>query len=452
MTKPRKKPEEVAAERFALIAPMATEGHDKCRLHDLMREISEREGISKRTLKRYIDAYDAAGFDGLKPKVGGTRTGGDPPTCSSEIVDAAIELRRESPGRSVRDIILILELEGLAAPGTVARSTLQRHLQDRGYGSTRMKMYAKKGAAARRFQKTHRCQLWQSDVKYGPYASPAPGMRKVQLYLVAWIDDATRFIVAARFYTSEATASIEDSLRHGVERYGAPDAIYVDNGAAYRSDWLAGACARIGTRRLKARPYHPEGKGKIERWNREASKFLSEAALAKLDTLAEYNEYLDIWISEYYHKNPHAGIDGASPAAAFGADSRSLRFVPEDRLREAFLHTEMRKVNKAGCISFEGKQYEASLALVGMGVEVRFDPSWTDEIEIVSGCLPPFKAKALCISEHCGVRREIPDEMKPAGTDRSRMFDALKKRKDESTRESETVTKFSSYWREGKNV
>jgi hypothetical protein len=45
---------------------------------------------------------------------------------ADEIVARAAELRREDPRRSVRTLIRILELEGLAPPGTVKRTTLVR--------------------------------------------------------------------------------------------------------------------------------------------------------------------------------------------------------------------------------------------------------------------------------------------------------------------------------------
>lgn len=91
-----------------------------------------------------------------------------------------------------------------------------------------------------------------------------------------FIDDATRYIVAARFYDNQKVDIIEDTLRMAVMRYGKPDAIYVDNGKQYRSEWLAKACTRLEIRLLHARPYHPEGKGKVEAFNRRIDSFLSE--------------------------------------------------------------------------------------------------------------------------------------------------------------------------------
>jgi transposase InsO family protein len=348
MTQPQKTAVEIATERFNLIALVVSDGLDKGRRYDLMREISERSGTSARTLRRYVNAWKEGGFEALKPKQGWERPDASLSEKFGSIVDAAIELRRESPSRSVADIIKILELEDAISPGEVARSTLQRHLAAKGYASSQMRMYTKKGVAARRFQKKHRNELLMSDVKYGPFITDENG-RKKQIYLVVWIDNATRYITSARFYLDQTVDAIEDSLYRGVQKYGIPEKIFVDNGKQYKSKWLSQACAKLGIRLLTSRPYHPEGKGSVERFNRTVEKFISEAILAKPSNVAQYNELLRVWIDEYYHKNPHSALGGISPATAFGADSRPLRYICAEKMRDAFLHTEIRKVDKTGC-------------------------------------------------------------------------------------------------------
>ena len=156
MTQPLKTAVEAATERFNLIAPLVSDGLDKGRRYDLMREIAGRSGISTRTLRRYVKAWKEDGFEALKPKQGWERPDSKLGDSFEQIVDAAVELRRESPSRSVSDIIKILELEGAISPGEVARSTLQRHLAAKGYASSQMRMYTSKGAAARRFQISRR--------------------------------------------------------------------------------------------------------------------------------------------------------------------------------------------------------------------------------------------------------------------------------------------------------
>ncbi len=425
--KTQNKPDDIAAKRMMVIMPLLEEGLDHQRIVELKKQIAATHDISYRTITRYLDSYLKDGFDGLRPITGFSRTQDLLPMNFSEIVDSAIELRRECPTRSVNDLIKIMELENLIEKGSVSRSTLQRHLANRGFGSAQMKVYTKKGVASRRFQKSHRGMLYQGDIKYGPYLPIGKNGTKKQVYLSAFIDDATRFIVSAKFYDNQRVEIIEDTLRNAIMHYGKPDAIYVDNGKQYRSSWLGHACTKLGIKLVFAKAYHPEGKGKIEAFNRRIDSFLSEAALMDVKSLDELNAHLDVWISQHYHKSGHHGLGGISPEVAFKSDSKPLKFVNIKECTEAFLHTEERLVDKIGCISFNGKKYEVGLKLIGRKVEVHFDPSWSDEVEIHHKDFEPFKVKEFVIGEHCGSKAVLPESMTLLKPESSRMLEGLNK-------------------------
>ena len=425
--KQSKSPEDTATQRMMLLMPLLEEGLDPGRITELKKRISETHQVSYRTISRYLKAYQASGFAGLKPKSSCRKDAPSLPENYPQILEEAILLRRECASRSVRDIIRILELEGTVAKGALSRSTLQRHLLSSGFGAKQMRLYTTKGAAARRFAKEHRCMLFQGDIKFGPYLPIGKDGAKKQVYLAVFIDDATRYIVAARFYENQKVEIIEDCLRSAVMHYGKPDAIYVDNGKQYRSEWLKKACSKLEIRLLFARPYHPEGKGKIESFNRRVDSFLSEVALARPKTLLELNHLLEVWVGEHYHKSAHHGLGGISPETAFKMDTRPLAFLPAEQVRDAFLHTETREVDKTGCISFNGKKYEVGLKLMGRKVEVHFDPSWQEEIEIHHKDFEPFRAKALVIGPNCGTRQQLPEGKEPLDTESSRLLDGLNK-------------------------
>jgi putative transposase len=289
-----------------------------------------------------------------------------------------------------------------------------------------MMMYQNTRKAGRRFQKGHRCELWQSDVKYGPYLPIGEGRAKKQVYLCTFMDDATRYIVAAGFFSNQSVEMLEHCLRQAVMRFGKPDVLYLDNGKIYRSEWLKKACVRLGIKIVHTKPYSPEAHGKVESFNRRVNSF-SEVALQKCETLDELNHYLELWVDGYYHKSSHSSLGNISPATAFSMDSRPLQFVSDKALREAFLHTEERLVDKTGCISFNGKQYEVGMKLMGRKVEVLYDPSCTDQIEIHHKDFEPFFVKPLEIGPFCGVREEVPEEKKLLNVESSRLLDSLDK-------------------------
>ena len=440
--------EDVAAARFEIISPLLDASLAPVLRIEKQKEVSWHCGKSYRTIGRWLKSYTANGFAGLKPSKTCPKTVSALPENYAEILEAAITLRRECPSRSVRDIIQILELEGIATKGTLSRSTLQRHLQKEGFGLRQIRLYAKHDAASRRFAKSHRCMLYQGDIKYGPYLPVGKDGQKKQTYLAAWIDDATRFVVGARFYTNQKVDIIEDTLREAILTYGKPEAIYVDNGKQYRSNWLQTACAKLGIKLLHAKPYHPEGKGKIEAFNRRLDSFLAEIALQKPGSLEELNHYLAVWLKEKYHKDPHAGLSGISPETAYLTDKRPLCFPDIAACQEAFLHTETREVDKAGCISFDGQKYEVGLKLVGRKVDVCYDATWKDEVEIHHKDFPVFKAKRLRIGENCGQTQLFPEATQPIEAKHSRLLTGLDRQSGKAHKPATVATSFRNMAKE----
>ena len=223
--KDQKKAEEIAAERVQLLSPLLAEGLDLAKKQEIKAHLCETHGISERTLRRYLEKYRQSGFAGLKPK-GRGRT----PTeaIAAELLEQAILLRREVPSRSVAQIIQILEWEGKAQCGEIKRSTLQEQLASRGYSTRQMRIYADSGVATRRFQRRHRLQLVQSDIKYGPYLPIGPNGSMKQVYLVCFIDDATRSVLHAAFYPTLDKSIVEDCFRTTIQKSGLSDSVFFD--------------------------------------------------------------------------------------------------------------------------------------------------------------------------------------------------------------------------------
>src|SRR5690606_5389238 len=112
---------------------------------------------------------------------------------------------------------------------------LQEKLTERGYSSRQMRLYASSGVASRRFQKLYRNDLWQSDIKFGPYLPIGPSGKPQQVYLVLFVDDATRYVLNGAFYATQDRAIVADSFRKAIQQYGKPQAVYFDNGKQFRN-------------------------------------------------------------------------------------------------------------------------------------------------------------------------------------------------------------------------
>jgi putative transposase len=426
----QKKAEAIATQRLELLSPLLAEGLDPAKASQIKAQICAQTGISERTLRRHLAQYREEGFLGLRPKGKGYLKNKE--AIPPEILEQAIVLRREVPSRSVVQIIQILEWERLSEPGQIKRSTLQEKLTQRGYSTRHMRMYNSSGVAARRFQQKHRNQLWHSDLKYGPYLPIGINGTKKQVYLVIFLDDATRFILHGQFYPTLDQIIVEDCFRQAVQKYGVPDSAFFDNGTQYRTKWMARACAKMGIRLLYARPYSPESTGKIERVNRVVDAFLNEAALVKPKTLDELNKLFWVWLEECYQNKPHSALEGQkSPEAAYRSDSKALKFLDPEIITNAFLHYEERKVDKAGCISFEGKKYEVGLQFIGCKVDVIFDPADTSQLTIEYEGHQPWTAKRLVIGEKTGKRPDLPPHLQPQPAQSSRLLAAAAKQNEQ---------------------
>jgi len=419
------KAEEIAVNRHKIIAHImaAMEEHtDAAKLVLLKKEACEQNGISRRTLGRWIEAYQQHGFVGLKP-VG--REGKARIAIPEELIQEAILLRREVPGRSIPQIIEILEMEGKAPVGLLKRTTLQDKLQEKGYSARHMKMYQQGGLAARRFQRQNRGDMWHSDIKFAIYLTIG-GVRK-QIYLVSILDDATRYVVHGEFYDSMDQTVVEDCLRKAILKEGVPRRLYLDNGPQYKTKWMNRACAILGIKLLFAKPYSPESTGKIERFNRTVDSFLDELWLENCKTLEECNKYFNIWLAECYHSRVHGGLNGATPEIAYKTSKTPLRFVPSETIASAFMRVEQRKVDKSGCISFFNNKYEVSVLLAGRTVDVAYDPNDIQTLTVEYDG-KAWQVQELKIGEHTGPRPKLPKSMLPALPETSRLLDEKGKR------------------------
>lgn len=413
--------EETAENRFKIIAPVLMakeEGADAAKLVQVRKNVCEQNNISRRTLERWLHAHERNGFQGLKPM---PKTYHGPNVIPEALIDEAVLLRREVPTRSIPQLIEILEMEGKAPIGLIKRTTLQDKLMARGYSARHMRIYKQSGVATRRFARLERNDLWHSDIKFGPYITAA-GVKK-QIYLVSFMDDATRYVVHAEFYDNLEKIIVEDCFRKAVIKEGLPRRVYFDNGKQYRTRWMERACAKLSIKLLFAKPYSPESTGKIERFNRTVDSFLAEAALKKLKSLDGYNHYLKIWLQECYHTKKHGSLMD-TPENAYKTSKTPLRFVPADEIATAFLHCESRKVDKTGCISFGKRLYEVGLPLIGQIVDVVFDPADLETLTVEHSPTGYTRQVAeLKTGPYAGKRPKLPGAMLPKPPETSRLLD-----------------------------
>lgn len=431
----KKRSEEIAANRLKIIAPLTDKTLDKDKKQLLKESVCAQTGLSERTIRRYLNEYEANGFEGLKPQNAG-RSGNS--VIPEEVIQEAVNLRREVPKRSISEIIRILEWEQAVPPGFLKRSTLQDQLNYRGYSSRQMRTYANSVTGARRFQKPWRNYLWQSDIKYGPYINGQP------TYMVCFLDDCTRFVLHSEFYETLDQKIVQDCFRKALVKYGAPDSVYFDNGKQYRTHFMQRACGKLGIRLLYCRPYSPEAKGKQERYNQTVDAFLREAKLSKPKDLDELNRLYQVWMEECYLNKEHSALNGKSPYEAYQADPHGLRMLSAQEIADAFLSCEKRRVDKSGCISFMGEKYEVEMGLhmIHRDVDVIYDAADISKVTIECEGIGSCSATPLVIKSHAGAKPKLPEHLSARAPSDSRLLAAAEEKNTERRKVQKTAISF----------
>jgi len=453
--------DEAALKRYQMIAPLLDPDMDDAKRCQLREEIAKKNEVSKRTLYRYEAGYRSDQFNGLRPMNREKRRSQALPENFEEIVGEAIQLKREVPRRSVRQIIKILEIEGWVAPGVLKRSTLQRYLYQAGLGQKQMRRYTeKRETSSRRFCRPHRMELVQGDIKYGPKIRLKDG-RLVKTYLSSLLDDHSRYILQSEFYDNECAEIVEDTFHKAILRHGTFDAAYLDNGTQYITDQLVKSCASLGIRLLHAKPRACESKGKIEKFHQVVDRFIAEIEVAHVHSLEELNRRWKIMLEEDYQREAHAGIaeyyesldvaipdGGISPQQEWMRDERMLTFMDVSVVAEAFLHHEKRRIDGTGCFSFEGHKYEASTALCGCEVEISYDPMRTETITVHYAGMESIEAHRIRIGSFSDKKPALPAGMtgKP---ETSRFLDALEKKYNEEHHMMADALSFGDYGKAG---
>ena len=372
---------EVALFRYGVIADLVhLEPHHRG-LYALLTKKAEqdftipgslRRHVAPETMRGWLRAYRRGGFDALVPRARADQgCARSIPAC---VVDLLCQMKEDSPELSIPSLLKVARTKHAAVVTDEVKlpeSTVHRVLARRGLMKKQPDDPTSKDR--RRFEYESAGDLWMSDVMYGPRIRDARHQR--QTYLIAFIDDATRVVPYAAFTFSEGAVTYLSVLEQAVRRRGIPKRLYVDNGAAFRSKQLAVVCAKLGIALIHAKPYKPQGKGKMERWFRTTRMqflpLLTPEQLVSLDTM---NRALSAWVEGEYHHAPHRGLGDESPADKWARSSEGVR-MPGADLGDLFLAEQKRNVRTDRTVTLDGVAFEVDAALVGERVTLRFDPA-----------------------------------------------------------------------------
>jgi transposase InsO family protein len=273
-------------------------------------------GISKHTLYDWKRRFEAEGPAGLQDKPRGSRRGSRLPEVTRR---AILMMKQDNPDWGCERISSML-LRGPALPASP--QAVARVLRDAGYELEEAPTRPHPDHP-RRFERARPNQLWQSDL-----FTFVLKRQNRRVYLVAFMDDHSRFLVSYGLHASQSAALVLEVFRAGLASYGPPEEVLTDNGAQYVT-WRGKSAftrelEKRGIRQVIAAPRHPQTLGKIERFWGTLWRECVEAAVF-LD-LGDAQRRIGLFIDHYNFQRPHRGCGGLVPADRFfGAAPDVLR-------------------------------------------------------------------------------------------------------------------------------
>lgn len=273
--------------------------------------------VSGHTLYAWKKRFDEFGPAALEDHKRGAAPGSKLPELTKR---AVLMLKKAHPDWGCERISDVLwRSQGHAA----SASAIARYLKEQGYVSVEPPASHVHEPVERRFERARVNQLWQSDLF--TFLLKRESRR---LYLVAFMDDRSRFLVSWGLSASASGALVREALLAGVANFGLPEEVLTDNGPQYATWRGKSAFTRLlqskGIKHVLARPRRPQTLGKVERfWGSLWRECLEAAVFRSLD---EARTRVGLYIDHYNFHRPHQGLDGMTPADRyFEAEPEVLR-------------------------------------------------------------------------------------------------------------------------------
>ena len=403
----KEKQQEIALMRYSAIAPLAAGLDDEYLTQQEYYESVSAKGLrgpdgrihhfAPSTIERWYLDYRKQGFEGLIPA--GRADAGKSRVLDEDIQEQIRFLKKTYPRMSAAAIYRHLRCNGVIAHGQASESTVCRYL-----AQIRNELDEFPGKDLRRYERPHINEVWCGDTTYGPKMTDKDG-KKHRLYIIALIDDASRFITGVDVFYNDNFVNLMSVMKSAVSKYGRPKVLNFDNGASFRNKQMELLAARIGTVLHYCEPYTPIQKAKIERWFRTLKdNWLAQLDMNAFHTLDEIRGSLFSFVQQYNQK-VHSSLKGLSPQDRFFSESGLIRRLTPEQIDKSFLLEIERRVSADCVISIDQIEYEVDCRFAKQKITLRYTPEM-DAIYVVEtdGSLTPVRL--LNKQENAVIKRE----------------------------------------------
>ena len=285
-----------------------------------MRSAAEAAGISVRTAAKWVARFKAEGQAGLADR-------SSRPRRSPRALDGA-EIERLRLLRHRRWPQWRIAQEARRGVGTVSRCLSK-------LGLSRLDRLAPP-APVLRYERAAPGELLHLDTKkfgridgLGHRVTGRRGLNRNRG--IGWdmvhlaIDDHSR-VSFALIKADECGHSCAQFLREAAAYYASLDVridrVMTDNGTGYRSKAFAAACAELGVRHVRTRPYTPRTNGKAERFVQTSLRKWAHAR--PYVSSAQRQAALQPFLHHYNWHRPHSALDRRPPISRIPSMSNLL--------------------------------------------------------------------------------------------------------------------------------
>lgn len=256
--------------------------------------VAELKKIPPKTLYRWIEDYYKSGKEALENKKPGA-----PPLEINKQFEEVILKEWKDRKRSSHKLWIDFKMKGY----NVSERQIQKIYKKHGFVMNKRKRPSQIKFVKYEWPKPN--MLWYTDWTQCPFTGA---------YLIAFIDDYSRFIVHAEYFSNASTENTLIAFALAIKKYGKPDAILTDNGVQFHVNGLFEEfCKRQKIHHILGRVHHPQTNGKIERWFGTYKQEFKEG-----------EDNLDSFVKFYNTERLHQGINYATPLQRYKIDINAV--------------------------------------------------------------------------------------------------------------------------------
>ena len=367
----------VALMRYSAISPLVSgQAADYPSKTAFFRSVSEKgiltpggetKHFSPETIERWYSLYAKGGFDALLPA--DRADCGKSRKIDSDLFERIRHYHLNYPRMPAAAIHRKLISDGCVKHGQISESSVLRCVNQIN-GTEKLP----DGTDMHRYERPHINEVWCGDSCYGPYLKTDDG-KKHRVYVIALIDDASRFITGADVFFSDCFINLMSVLKSAVSKFGVPSTLCFDNGHTYKNLQMELLAARIGSVVHYCHPYTPTQKAKIERWfGTLRSQWMSSLDMRDFHSLDEVRGSLFAYVNAY-NQRVHSSLNGKSPSDRFFSEPEKIRRLSEDMIEKSFLLETERRVSPDSVIVIDNTEYEVDSRFAKQRIRFRYTPA-----------------------------------------------------------------------------